>query len=59
MAILMVESPFPSRCRHANIMHLHAVFMSTDGDLHLVLPRFYVLQYLVSSYKIRKQSQVI
>uniref|UniRef100_A0A914HM17 Fucosyltransferase n=1 Tax=Globodera rostochiensis TaxID=31243 RepID=A0A914HM17_GLORO len=46
------------RCRHANIMHLHALFIS-NGDLHMVLPRLYVLENLSMMYKRRKQSEPI
>lgn len=55
---ILMELFILSRCRHANIMHLHAVFMSA-GDMHLVLPRFYMLQNLIQLYKRRKQSEPV
>ncbi|KAL7076674.1 hypothetical protein ACQ4LE_003754 [Meloidogyne hapla] len=55
---LMVEMFGLSRCRHANIMHLHAAFIS-EGDLHIVLPRLYVLKDLVLMYKRLRQSEPI
>ena len=45
-------------CRHENIMHTHAVFLA-DGDLHIVMPRLYVLKDLIEMYRQRKSSEVI
>uniref|UniRef100_A0A914KUW3 Protein kinase domain-containing protein n=1 Tax=Meloidogyne incognita TaxID=6306 RepID=A0A914KUW3_MELIC len=55
---LMMEMFVLSRCRHANIMHLHSAFIS-DGDLHIVLPRLYVLKDIVLMYKRLRQSEPI
>ncbi|KAL3086710.1 hypothetical protein niasHS_008043 [Heterodera schachtii] len=53
---LVMELFILCRCRHANIMHLHALFIS-NWDLHLVLPRLYVLENLITLYKRRRQSE--
>lgn len=45
-----------NRCRHANILHSHAVFL-TDGDLNIVFPRLYHLGMLIDGYRDRKNSE--
>lgn len=46
------------RCRHENIMHCHSVFFA-DHDLHIVLPRFYVLNDLIELYRERYNADPI
>lgn len=47
---IVTELYILNRCRHENIVHSHAVAVSS-GDLHIVLPRLYSLESLINKYR--------
>ncbi|KAF8359239.1 hypothetical protein PRIPAC_94234, partial [Pristionchus pacificus] len=47
---IVTELYILNRCRHENILHSHAVAVSS-GDLHIVLPRLYSLESLINKYR--------
>ncbi|GMR41479.1 hypothetical protein PMAYCL1PPCAC_11674, partial [Pristionchus mayeri] len=47
---IITELYILNRCRHENILHSHAVAVSS-GDLHIVLPRLYSLESLINKYR--------